>query len=82
LGSAQPAGIAAHLWPQSDYELRWLRWAGPNRLLLDAQLERMAEGTEFTVSRTRPRRRPRSQLTDQPWGFHFLDEPLNPAGLF
>jgi dipeptidyl aminopeptidase/acylaminoacyl peptidase len=46
-----PPGSQPHLWPQSDYELRWLRWAGPNRLLLGAQLERMAEGIEFTVSR-------------------------------
>lgn len=46
-----PPGSQPHMWPQSDYELRWLRWAGPNRLLLGAQLERVTEGIEFTVSR-------------------------------
>jgi len=46
-----PPGSQPRLWPQTDYELRWLRWAGPNRLLLGAQLERMAEGIEFTISR-------------------------------
>ncbi len=46
-----PPGSQPHLWPQSSYELRWLRWAGPNRLMLGAQLERSTEGVEFTVSR-------------------------------
>ena len=46
-----PPGSQPHLWPQSDYELRWLRWAGPNRLLLGAQLRRGAEGEAFTVTR-------------------------------
>jgi dipeptidyl aminopeptidase/acylaminoacyl peptidase len=46
-----PPGTQPHMWPQSDYELRWLRWAGPSRLLLGAQIARMAEGIEFTVSR-------------------------------
>lgn len=46
-----PPGSQPHMWPQSGYELRWLRWAGPNRLLLGAQLERIAEGIEFTVTR-------------------------------
>jgi acetyl esterase/lipase len=34
-----PPGSQPHLWPQSDYELGWLRWAGPNRLLLGAHGE-------------------------------------------
>jgi dipeptidyl aminopeptidase/acylaminoacyl peptidase len=48
----EPPGSQPHvLAAASDGELRWLRWAGPNRLLLGIQLERMAEGTEFTISR-------------------------------
>ena len=46
-----PPGTQPHMWPQSDYELRWLRWAGPNRLMLGAQLQRTTEGIEFTVTR-------------------------------
>src|SRR4051812_24608439 len=46
-----PPGTQPHMWPQSDYELRWLRWAGPNRLMLGAQLQRTTEGVEFTVTR-------------------------------
>jgi len=49
---SEPPGSRPHvLAAASEGELRWLRWAGPNRLLLGIQLGRMAEGIEFTVSR-------------------------------
>src|SRR3954447_3956356 len=46
--SASPPHLLASA---TDGEVRWLRWAGPNRLLLGIQLQRMAEGVEFTISR-------------------------------
>jgi dipeptidyl aminopeptidase/acylaminoacyl peptidase len=46
------SGSPPHLLASAtDGEVRWLRWAGPNHILLGIQLERSAEGVEFTVSR-------------------------------
>ena len=37
---------------RGDFEVRWLRWAGPNRLLLGIQVKQRIYANDVTVSRT------------------------------
>lgn len=39
------------LIPQDDYDVRWLRWAGPNRLLMGIIIRSRLEGASVSVSR-------------------------------
>jgi dipeptidyl aminopeptidase/acylaminoacyl peptidase len=48
--SAGP-GSRPRLYRQDSFEARWLRWAGPNRLLVGIQVVRRYEGTEVPVTR-------------------------------
>jgi acetyl esterase/lipase len=40
------------MFEQGEFDVRWLRWAGPNRLLLGIQLQQRLEGIEVTVTRS------------------------------
>jgi len=40
------------MFQQDDFDVRWLRWAGPERLLIGIQLQRRLYGIEITVTRT------------------------------
>ncbi|HYI48340.1 MAG TPA: S9 family peptidase [Allosphingosinicella sp.] len=47
-----PPDTAPRTLEQGDFDVRWLRWAGPHRLLLGIQVKQRIYANDVTVSRT------------------------------
>lgn len=45
-------GAQPRLFEEGGFDVRWLRWAGPNRLLIGIRVQRRLEGVEIMVTRT------------------------------